>query len=72
MDKPLIHYAIEEVIEAEINEIIFITGKGKAILQSHFNRSHELKKTLKANNKQYILSGIVNTLSPHIKITYIC
>ena len=32
VDKPLIQYAVEEALEAGIEQIIFVTGRGKGAL----------------------------------------
>ncbi|WP_244923144.1 sugar phosphate nucleotidyltransferase, partial [Stakelama pacifica] len=45
VDKPLIQYAVEEAIEAGIEEIIFVTGRGKGALEDHFDISFELETT---------------------------
>lgn len=46
VDKPLIQYAVEEAIEAGIEQFIFVTGRGKTALEDHFDHSHELEDTL--------------------------
>ena len=47
VDKPLIQYAVEEAIAAGIEELIFVTGRGKSIIEDHFDRSFELEETLR-------------------------
>ncbi|MBU3076905.1 UTP--glucose-1-phosphate uridylyltransferase GalU [Sphingomonas quercus] len=51
VDKPLIQYAVEEAIEAGIEQIIFVTGRGKGALEDHFDISYELEATMKARGK---------------------
>ena len=51
VDKPLIQYAVEEALEAGIEQIIFVTGRGKAVLEDHFDISYELEDTLRARGK---------------------
>ena len=51
VDKPLIQYAVEEAIEAGIEQIIFVTGRGKSALEDHFDISYELEATLKDRGK---------------------
>ena len=48
VDKPLIQYAVEEALEAGIEQIIFVTGRGKGALEDHFDISFELEATMKA------------------------
>ena len=58
VDKPLIQYAVEEALEAGIEQIIFVTGRGKGALEDHFDISYELEATMKARGKS--LSAIEN------------
>ncbi len=51
VDKPLIQYAVEEALQAGIEEIIFVTGRSKEALEDHFDRSCELEHTLMLRNK---------------------
>ncbi|SEJ16425.1 UDP-glucose pyrophosphorylase [Sphingomonas sp. OV641] len=55
VDKPLIQYAVEEAIEAGIEQIIFVTGRGKGALEDHFDISFELEATMKARGKPLTL-----------------
>ena len=51
VDKPLIQYAVEEALAAGIEQIIFVTGRGKEALEDHFDHSHELESILKGRGK---------------------
>ncbi len=51
VDRPLIQYAIDEAREAGIEQLIFVTGRGKAALDDHFDISFELETTMKARGK---------------------
>ena len=55
VDKPLIQYAVEEALEAGIEQIIFVTGRGKGALEDHFDVSYELEATMKARGKSMAL-----------------
>ena len=55
VDKPLIQYAVEEALEAGIEQIIFVTGRGKAALEDHFDISYELEATMRARGKSMAL-----------------
>ena len=37
VNKPIIQYLVEEAVEAGIQEIIFITGRGKNSIENHWN-----------------------------------
>ncbi len=59
VDKPLIQYAVEEALEAGIEQIIFVTGRGKGALEDHFDISYELEGTMRARGKSLtVLEGI--------------
>ena len=51
VDKPLIHYAVEEARAAGIEEFIFVTGKGKSAIEDHFDYSGELVAQLAARGR---------------------
>jgi UTP--glucose-1-phosphate uridylyltransferase len=51
VDKPLIQYAVEEAREAGIEQMIFVTGRGKGALEDHFDIAHELEATMTARGK---------------------
>lgn len=51
VDKPVIQYLVEQAAEAGIEEIIFVTGRGKRAIEDHFDYSFELSKTLVEKNK---------------------
>ena len=51
VDMPLIQYAIDEALEAGIDSVMLVTGRGKSIIEDHFDYSHELEQILRRNNK---------------------
>ncbi|MBU1546133.1 MAG: UTP--glucose-1-phosphate uridylyltransferase GalU [Proteobacteria bacterium] len=55
VDKPIIQYAVEEALASGIEEIIFVTGKGKSALEDHFDRSYQLEETLRERGKDMLL-----------------
>src|SRR3712207_2285958 len=48
VDRPLIQYSVEEALEAGIEQMIFVTGRGKTALEDHFDISYELESTMSA------------------------
>ena len=46
VDRPLIQYAVDEAIEAGIEQMIFVTGRGKGAIEDHFDIAYELEKTM--------------------------
>ena len=69
VDKPLIQYAVEEARDAGIEEIIFVTGRGKAVLLDHFDHSFELEQMLKERGKADALSEVQDVMSKPGQIT---
>jgi UTP--glucose-1-phosphate uridylyltransferase len=51
VDRPLIQYAVDEAREAGIEQLIFVTGRGKSSLVDYFDQAYELEATLKEKNK---------------------
>ena len=52
IDRPMIHYAVEELINAGIEEIVFITSRDKEVIRDYFDRNRELENFLKKKNKK--------------------
>ena len=70
VDKPLIQYAVEEAIAAGIEEIIFVTGRGKSALEDHFDQSYELEHVLDQKGKHDMLETLSNILPKNVRVTY--
>jgi UTP--glucose-1-phosphate uridylyltransferase len=51
VDRPLIQYAVDEAREAGIDQIIFVTGRGKTAIVEHFDIAYELESTMLARGK---------------------
>jgi UTP--glucose-1-phosphate uridylyltransferase len=51
VDRPLIQYAVEEAMEAGIEQIIFVTGRGKHAIEDHFDIAFELEATMSERGK---------------------
>ena len=51
IDRPLIQYAVDEAREAGIDQLIFVTGRGKSSLVDYFDMSFELETTMRAKGK---------------------
>jgi UTP--glucose-1-phosphate uridylyltransferase len=64
VDKPVIHYAMEEARAAGIEEFIFVTGRHKSALEDHFDISYELENTLRERGKLAELAAIEKWLPP--------
>jgi UTP--glucose-1-phosphate uridylyltransferase len=51
VDRPLIHYAVEEAKAAGIEQFYFVTGRAKSSLEDHFDHAYELEATLRERGK---------------------
>ena len=58
VDKPLIQYVIEEAVDAGIEEVVLVTGRGKRAIEDHFDVAFELEEDLKAKGKHKLLSEV--------------
>jgi UTP--glucose-1-phosphate uridylyltransferase len=54
--KPLIHFGVEEALEAGMDTMAIITGRGKRALEDYFDISYELEHQIKGTNKEYLLN----------------
>jgi UTP--glucose-1-phosphate uridylyltransferase len=70
VDKPLIHYAIEEAKAAGIEEFYFVTGRAKSALEDHFDLSFELEATLRERGKTELLDELETWLPDPGQIAY--
>ena len=51
IDRPLIQYAVDEAREAGIEQLVFVTGRGKTSIVEHFDTAFELEATMRERNK---------------------
>lgn len=51
IDRPLIQYAVDEAREAGIEQLIFVTGRGKTAIVEHFDTAYELEATMAGRGK---------------------
>jgi UTP--glucose-1-phosphate uridylyltransferase len=69
VDKPLIQYAVEEAVAAGCTEIIIVTGRNKATMEDHFDKSPELEASLIARNRPALLE-IAQSVTRLARIVY--
>lgn len=59
VDKPVIQYVVEEVVQSGIENIIIVTGSNKRAIEDHFDAPNEdLTKNLIQGNKEKLLNEI--------------
>jgi len=62
VDKPIIHYAVEEAKAAGIEQFFFVTSRGKGVIDDHFDRAFELETTLRDRGR----TELVDELEAHL------
>ena len=58
LTKPLIQYGVEEALDAGLNTMAIITGRGKRAIEDHFDISYELEQQIKGSSKEPLLDEI--------------
>lgn len=71
VDKPLIQYAVEEAVEAGIEQLIFVTGRNKRAIPDHFDKAYELEVELEAKGKDKLLELVKNIIPEHVSCIYL-
>ena len=70
VDKPLIQWAVEEAQQAGIEEFIFVTGRGKTVIEDHFDHAFELSDVLAKRGKSTELGAINEILEEPGRVIY--
>lgn len=68
IDKPMIQYIVEECVGAGIEDIIFVSARGKDSILDHFDVSFELEQTLRAKGKKDLLK-VCEKVSRMVNVT---
>ena len=56
--KPVVQYVVEELTRVGLDQILFITGSGKASIENHFDLNNELIQNLRETGKEELLSEL--------------
>lgn len=70
VDKPVIQFLVEEAADAGIEEVIFVTGKGKRAIEDHFDSAPELENVLEIKGKKKVLKAL-RKIPNIVKVTYV-
>jgi UTP--glucose-1-phosphate uridylyltransferase len=70
IDKPLVQYVVEEAVASGIEQILFVTGRGKRAIEDHFDISFELESLLREKGKNDTLRE-VHQIAEMIKFFYV-
>jgi len=63
LTKPLLQYGVEEAMEAEIETMAIVTGRGKRAIEDHFDISYELEHQIKGSSKEHYLREIRDVIT---------
>jgi len=58
VNKPLVQYGVEEAIQAGMNQMAMVTGRGKRAITDHFDISYELEHQIAGSAKENYLASI--------------
>jgi UTP--glucose-1-phosphate uridylyltransferase len=70
VDKPIIQFAFEEARAAGIEHFVFVTGRGKSVIEDHFDRAYELDETLKKKGKDAELEAVSSWVPQPGELSY--
>src|ERR1700759_3991453 len=62
VDKPVVQYAVEEAREAGIEQFVFVTGRGKHVIEDHSDHACEPEPVLPEREKKPERKGLWETL----------
>ena len=71
VDKPLIHYAVDEAIAAGIDTLIFVTGRNKRAIEDHFDNNQELEMALRTKGKVEQADMVKNILPAGVECIFV-
>lgn len=58
VNKPLIEYGVDEAIQAGMQDMCIVTGRGKYSIMDHFDKNYELEHQIQGTNKESLLEDI--------------
>jgi len=70
LNKPLLQYAVEEALSADIKNMAIVTGRGKRSIEDHFDNSFELEHQLNGTSKEHYLNEIKSVIE-NATFTYV-
>src|SRR5882672_4864644 len=71
VDKPLIQYAVEEALAADVERLVFITGSSKRAIEDHFDTDAELERQLEESGRHDLLALVRNIVPPGVACLYV-
>ncbi len=71
VDKPILQYAVEEAAEAGIRRMVFVVGRGKALIADHFGKAYELETELERRGRDELLHLVRSVLPKGVACLYV-
>jgi len=71
VDRPLVQYAIDEAREAGIKDLIFVTSRGKSVLEDYFDMAPQLEQELRKKGKDELLEILKATNMDSGQVAYV-
>ena len=71
VDRPALQYVVDEAWEAGIEHVCFVTGRGKQVIEDHFDRAPELETTLEARGKTGPLEQLRTELPEAGRVSFV-
>ncbi|TQV73781.1 UTP--glucose-1-phosphate uridylyltransferase [Aliikangiella marina] len=69
-DKPLVHFIVQECVDAGIEHIVFVSHPSKTALENYFHRNFELEAKLESGKRQKTLRVVSGGDWENIQITF--
>ncbi len=70
VDKPMIHYAVDEARAAGIEQFIFVTGRGKSTIEDHFDTASDLMDELASRGRDAEIKALEEWLPAPGQVAY--
>ena len=70
VDRPIIHYSVEEAVQSGIDQIIIVTAIGKRAVEDYFDRSRDIEALLQAKGDEATLKQVM-AVSEMANIAYV-
>ena len=64
VDRPVVQHVVDEARAAGIEHFCFVTGRGKGVIEDHFDHQFELERTLEDRGKREALAALLADLPP--------
>lgn len=71
LDIPLLQYAIDEAVNSGFEELIFVTGSNRSVLEDYLSPSPKLNQLLEEKGKQNLLEVLRQIIPTDIKTTFV-